>query len=107
MLPQLTPNKLLILAAIRHLQPCGSMRLASFLGKPKSTIVREIYGCRSVHVGRDYHYSGLIEAGYIAQAPPRIHCVPLRLTEAGKRAIRDVCLIHKDGIYTVGKVTLK
>ena len=100
----LTPSKLLILAAIRRLQPCGPTALADFLDKPISTISNEIYGSKSNHTTRSYSYSGLIETGHIAQAHPPIHSVPLRLTEAGEEAIQDICLIYEDGRYSVGEV---
>lgn len=103
----LTPGKLLVLAAIRHLQPCGPKQLADFLGKPGSTISNEIYGSKANHTTRLYRYSGLIETGHVAQAHPPVQSIPLRLTEAGEEAIRDICLIKEGGRYSVGEIVYK
>lgn len=92
---QLTPNKLLILAAIRHLQPCQIKQLAGLLSKPKNTIWSYLYGQPSC-------YPGLIERGYIVHTPRTRGT--FHLTEAGEQAIRDVCLIKENGRYSVGEV---
>lgn len=92
---QLTANKLLILAAIRHLQPCQVKQVASLLSKPKNTIWSYLYGQPGC-------YPGLTERGYVKHTlrTRRTFC----LTEAGAQAIRDICLIKENGRYSVGKV---
>ena len=92
---QLTPNKLLILAAVRHLQPCGLRQIADFLNKPTSTIVDYVCGQKTC-------FSSLIDQGYIAHISGKHGA--FRLTEAGKQEIRDICLICEAGRYSVGQI---
>jgi len=92
---QLTATKLLILAAIRHLQPCGLKQIAIFLNKPVLTIVDYVCGQKTC-------FSSLIDQGYIAYISTKHNA--LYLSKAGEQTIRDVCLICEDGRYSVGRV---
>lgn len=91
----LTTAKLLILVAIRHLQPCGRAQLAEFLGYSAGGI--------TFHLCGENGSAGLLERGYITRAR-RYTAKTIRLSEKGTEAVRDMCLIKEDGHLAVGEV---
>lgn len=80
---KLTETEILVLTAIRSLQPTNSRRVGIFLNKPFSTVNGYLYG-----IGTNPGLIGRDLATTVSGANT------LRLTEAGQQAVKRVAFVN-------------
>lgn len=100
---KLSTNQLLYLVAIRSLtdgsRPLDLGILTRFLGKPKSTV----YSCLDGNF--DWEGTGLRGRGLVTWRPDQMGTI--RLTEAGREAVKGMALVREKGRVWVGQVEKK
>lgn len=88
---EVTPKQLLILVAVRSLQPTGFRQVARFLNRPSAAIRTYIYSS-----------NGLIKRGYLTNTIRKVGT--LHLSKLGELAVRNMALIRENGIVSLGEV---
>lgn len=90
----LTPTQILVLCAIRHLEPTTYRAIGALLH-------RERYWLHTYLEGRYKLFGTFVDKG------PALKNSTIRLTETGREAIKDMALIIEGWETRVGQVELK